>query len=483
MERLAGSASAYDERTVGSDAGSRFDDDRFRVQVGEISFGSLSNASDIDYYQLRLPGPGDYLLKLSINPVNAPSGAAPWSSEGAGLKMRIAQPNEPTKSTKPFFFSEHFQVAWGQADAFYIFHYDDAATTDAFAVKLDWLAGSNVQYALTLTQVSNFPLGYIYVGTDKADTILGTDRDDSISGGAGDDNLVGMKGNDGIEGGPGIDTVYYSGASSAVWVQLPHTPYFDLPQFKNYGFAAGGDDTDTLSGIENVAGTSYNDFIEGNDQDNLLLGDAGDDYINGSDGNNTLVGMAGNDTLIGYWGLDHASYNGPRAQFKVSPSKVTDLKGLEGEDTLQGIERLDFDDMSIALDVEQFNSGGKTAQILRGLFGDVGLKNAVYAGLGIRLFDADASYADVVALAINTDAFQQLAGSRANADFVKLVYKNVVGTAPSASALADLVGQLDAGVYTQVSLGVVACEHYVNLQGLSLMGLQTSGLDFIPAEG
>jgi len=50
-------------------------------------------------------------------------------------------------------------------------------------------------------------------------------------------------------------------------------------------------ESDTLRSIENIGGTSGNDTIVGNSQDNVLTG--------GSGGADVLSGAAGNDRLIG----------------------------------------------------------------------------------------------------------------------------------------------------------------------------------------
>ncbi|RZJ36916.1 MAG: calcium-binding protein, partial [Brevundimonas sp.] len=102
-------------------------------------------------------------------------------------------------------------------------------------------------------------------------TITGVDGDDTIVGTAGDDTLT---------GGAGIDTVVYSGAASAVRVDLR----LSAPQNTN------GAGTDTLSGFESVTGSDFND---------TLIGTAGGNVLTGGLGSDVLLGLAGNDTLVG----------------------------------------------------------------------------------------------------------------------------------------------------------------------------------------
>jgi hypothetical protein len=194
-----------------------------------------------------------------------------------------------------------------------------------------------------------------------------------------------------------------------------------------------------------------------------------------------VTGGAGNDLFDGGEGLDTALYTGRRADFTARNAGthwvVSDNKGAEGSDILGGMERVQFADRSVALDLD--GHAGATAQILRALFGPAMLKSAEYAGYGIFFTDKGMGYADLVSLAISTDAFLALAHSRSNVDFVKLVYQNVVGSAPSSSDLSYFTGLLDSGAYTQNTLAVLACQIGLNTDSIELAGLASTGLDYI----
>ena len=62
--------------------------------------------------------------------------------------------------------------------------------------------------------------------------------------------------------------------------------------------------TDTLSGIENIIGSAFNDTLTGTTGANVMDGGAGNDSLSGLAGADTLVGGAGNDTLTGGAGND-----------------------------------------------------------------------------------------------------------------------------------------------------------------------------------
>jgi hypothetical protein len=61
---------------------------------------------------------------------------------------------------------------------------------------------------------------------------------------------------------------------------------------------------DTLSNIENVGATKFNDLLTGSAVKNYLNGGAGNDTIDGLGGADTLFGGAGKDTMTGGAGND-----------------------------------------------------------------------------------------------------------------------------------------------------------------------------------
>ncbi|MEO1520617.1 MAG: lysophospholipase, partial [Cyanobacteria bacterium J06633_2] len=59
-----------------------------------------------------------------------------------------------------------------------------------------------------------------------------------------------------------------------------------------------GSGTDTLSNIDNLVGSFYDDTLVGNSSDNILNGGEGNDILRGGLGNDTLAGGLGNDTFV-----------------------------------------------------------------------------------------------------------------------------------------------------------------------------------------
>jgi Ca2+-binding RTX toxin-like protein len=116
-------------------------------------------------------------------------------------------------------------------------------------------------------------------GGDGTDILNGGLGNDSLNGGLGDDNLIGGAGNDVLNGGIGIDTAYYDTATLGVTVNL------GLGASQN----TVGAGLDTLVGIENLLGSSFNDTLTGSSLANVL---------NGGNGADLLIGGLGKDSYI-----------------------------------------------------------------------------------------------------------------------------------------------------------------------------------------
>ena len=149
--------------------------------------------------------------------------------------------------------------------------------------------------------------------------------DDTLEGGAGADRLEGGPGADMLDGGPGSDTASYHNSAAAVLVRLHDARAVRL------GDAQG----DTLTGIEHLVGSRYND---------ILAGDGGDNRLEGGDGNDDLYGgpAGGDDMMYGDNGDDRLF--GGRGDDTLTGGEGNDLlRGGPGEDTLIA----DGDDMDV----------------------------------------------------------------------------------------------------------------------------------------
>jgi len=152
-------------------------------------------------------------------------------------------------------------------------------------------------------------------GSGYNDTLFGSDS--TLT-----ERFEGLAGNDSIDGRGGFDDVAYDRSTSAVNVNLVTGTASD-------GF--GG--TDTLSHIEGIRGSAYND---------VLTGGLAANGTSVSDGlTERFIGNAGNDTIDGGQGYDRVDYTTSPTGVNVTLNDTLDgsaSDGFGGTDTLRHIE-------------------------------------------------------------------------------------------------------------------------------------------------
>ena len=163
------------------------------------------------------------------------------------------------------------------------------ATGDSFQ-GIEDLIGSDFNDTLVGNVRAN-----VLTGNDGDDFINGDRGNDTLLGGAGNDTIVGGFGQDTIDGGDGIDTLRYANANSRAVVDL-----------STGAGTAGHSFGDSITNVENLFGSAFNDVFIGDASDNVLNGWGGVDRLSGGEGNDTLIGGAGNDRFIftDDWGQD-----------------------------------------------------------------------------------------------------------------------------------------------------------------------------------
>ncbi len=284
--------------------------------------------------------------------------------------------------------------------------------------------------------------------------------------------------------GGGSDTIQYHSSAGGV-INLNAGEFSQLGNPLTFtGAGSGTTQRDTVAiaygvTIENATGGAGNDTLIGNNVANTLDGGAGADTLAGGAGADRLSGAAGNDTLDGGSGIDTAIYAGNRTAYTVVRNggsiRVTDPNGSGGEDTLVNVERLQFTDKKFAFDID--GGAGNTARIIGAAFG-VDLLEPVLNGIGIRLFDQGNTLQQIADLALGSELFAQVAGSRSNEAVVRTLYIHLVGNAPPAADLQKFVGWLQGGM-SQADLLVYAANDLLNAQNINLVGLASTGLEYV----
>ncbi|UWR28346.1 CAP domain-containing protein (plasmid) [Sulfitobacter sp. S223] len=164
------------------------------------------------------------------------------------------------------------------------------------------------------------------------DEVTITDANVKLDGFAGDatqsEIVQGTPGNDWLTPGSGNDTVVGGAGSDMI-------SFVDLEQAVNVNLetqvALSGNDTNTLEGIENVTGTIYGDYIQGDAGDNLLRGLGNYDWFIGSEGRDSYEGGSGRDMV---------SYVFSQEGVTVNLSTGVGEAGLAMQDSYTSIERV-----------------------------------------------------------------------------------------------------------------------------------------------
>lgn len=304
----------------------------------------------------------------------------------------------------------------------------------------DWIFGGAGSDAVLGKGGFDFLFGGI-----NNDTLTGGDADDSVFGEADSDLMIWNPGDDTDlnEGGSGIDTVEVNGGGGdevftvtangarVRFDRLNPAPFsIDIGTSENFVLnAAGGDDSfsatgnlavlisisvdggagnDTLlgsNGIDLLTGGDDNDFIDGQQGNDVALMGAGDDTYqwDPGDGSDTVEGQAGADTLRfnGSAGSEifDASSNGGRLRFTRNLGNIVmDLDDVETLtlNALGGVDAVTVNDIQ-GTDVTQINLnlagaiGGSTGDaqadsfILHGTAGDDSIELASLGGGSIAI--------------------------------------------------------------------------------------------------
>jgi Ca2+-binding RTX toxin-like protein len=218
-------------------------------------------------------------------------------------------------------------------------------------------------------------------GEHSADTLFGDAGADILDGGVYNDKLNGGAGFDTVYGGADGDTIYITGIDEidavdggtesdtlnlagvtspfmAVVVNMANGTY-RMPAL------VAGDSrwSQTLTSIESVTGTPYNDTMygaidpirfEGWSGDDTLIGGDGNDTLLGEDGADLLSGALGNDLLRGGPGVD-TIYGGDgddRIQFSAH-EEIDKIDGGAGHDKLEVWKIPDEGGTGVVLDLYQ----------------------------------------------------------------------------------------------------------------------------------
>jgi Ca2+-binding RTX toxin-like protein len=263
-------------------------------------------------------------------------------------------------------------------------------------------------------------------GTEEKDNIYAGAGDDRVDAGAGDDEMVAGSGlgNDAYEGDAGVDTILYPSATSGIRVDLGQGVASSIARDE----ASIG--ADRLSGIENVVGGDYDDILTGNASANRFDGGAGSDDITGGGG------------------VDTAYYSGDSGEYAVKASETslhvesTDA-AANWRDTLTGIERIEFGDVTKGFD--QQDHPAMASRLYQAAFDRT--PDAPGLGYWVDRLDEGTSLLRAAAEFIGSPEFAMRYGaSPSDEEYVNALYANVLDRAPDSAGQSFWLQELEAGL-------------------------------------
>lgn len=290
---------------------------------------------------------------------------------------------------------------------------------------------------------------YLLIGTPGNNTL------ETVLGTPGDDKLYPMGGWDYVDGGAGIDTVLVQGPAAEFKIVMEEGVVY----------------------VDTVAGASaYANRVQLKDVERVQFSDklvdlaslAQPQWFEDEPGSQNHIGSLATDTVV---------FEGLRKDYTLQPSGsklfVTHL--LDGSrDSLQSIERLHFQDQSLALDVAHGVSG-TVAKFLGVVFGAQSVLDPALVGIGIQYGETlQDKPADLMRLALDA----RLGPQHTSADMVNLLYFNLFGQMPETGLRDEFVSWITTGQHTQESLALLAADLSENLQNIGWMGLVENGLAY-----
>ncbi|MCB1985047.1 MAG: matrixin family metalloprotease [Burkholderiales bacterium] len=267
----------------------------------------------------------------------------------------------------------------------------------------------------------------------------------------------------------GIDTISYTGNQIAL-IQLEEGQGSFIG---NPVYAINNHETVEVPNIW----IAYDTVIEnasGGRNDDTLMGNQYDNHLSGHEGNDLFIGFAGNDTFEGGSGIDHVLLSGDRKDYTLQKTKeeflVTHQSGNNGQDKLIGIERLLFDNIGIAFDID--GDAGQIAKLAGIIFGASSVRNKDLIKIGLSLTDNGTDNEQLASAALNA------AGAHNHDATVTLLWHNLFGIDPTSEEKQPYVDLLDNNSLTPEKMTLLAANTSINTDNIDLIGLSQNGIEF-----
>lgn len=243
-------------------------------------YGSLGNDTIVTYSGADLIYAGDGDDRININ-VFSPSSVVDGGSGTDTIRLAGGISHMTLSNIEVLEFSSSLSMSAAQLYSFSSINVLDGGVAD---IMIDE-AGVYDLTSLSIGGSIRFHAG------SGNDVVIDAPNVLSIDGGSGNDTLISsVIGGHSIIGGAGTDTANFSSSDSAVYVNLGSNNVTAGSVTLLVGKVQDYEgNIDSLSGIENITGSSHDD---------ILIAGSSSSVIDGGAGNDLMIGGTGNDTFI-----------------------------------------------------------------------------------------------------------------------------------------------------------------------------------------
>jgi Ca2+-binding RTX toxin-like protein len=269
------------------------------------------------------------------------------------------------------------------------------------------------------------------------DLLEGWNGDDTLFGGIGNDSITGGVGNDSIDGGDGVDTLIVSGTSLNYTIR-----YNSATQKYSIEATTGTDGKDTFSNVEYI---SFSDkavlltSIDFKPPNSPIIGTEVSETFKTLTGDDSINGGGGIDTVVVSAGIDNYSVTKTATGYTL-----VDKNGADGTDSLINIERIQFKDKTLALDIGPGQNAGQVYRLYQAAFA----RTPDTPGVKYHLNDMEANGLALWNISSNflaSPEFSAKYGSNpTDTQYINALYKNVLNRTPAASEVAWYKDQFDS---------------------------------------
>jgi hypothetical protein len=195
--------------------------------------------------------------------------------------------------------------------------------------------------------------------------------------------------------------------------------------------------------------------------------------------NDVILQNASNNTINGGEGRDKVVYTKAAANYQVSMQNgvatVRDLSGADGIDTLTNVERLQFGDTGVALDIN--GTAGQAYRVYQAAFA----RTPDLGGLGywLAMMDNGVTLGAVAGGFVDSKEFRDVYGvSPSNREIIEKFYENVLRRPGEKAGIDFWTGVLDNKHATLAEVLVGFSESPENQA--ALVGVMANGVAYTP---